>query len=69
VIAAHPTGAWVVQQARNLTMDLDERLEALRFLIHDRDPLFTAAFAEVFKAEGLRIITTLPRDATDERHL
>ncbi|GAB2810074.1 hypothetical protein GCM10027176_13490 [Actinoallomurus bryophytorum] len=28
-------------------------------LIHDRDPLFTTAFAEVFKAEGLRIITTL----------
>jgi putative transposase len=33
----------------------------LRFLIHDRDPLFTAAFGEVFKADGLRIITTLPR--------
>jgi hypothetical protein len=29
--------------------------------MHDRDPLFTAAFGEVFKAEGLRIITTLPR--------
>jgi transposase InsO family protein len=42
-------------------MDLGDRLDTLRFLIHDRDPLFTAAFAEVFKAEGLRIITTLPR--------
>jgi putative transposase len=30
-------------------------------LIHDRDPLFTAAFTEVFRAEGLRTITTLPR--------
>ena len=58
-MTAHPTGAWAVQRARNLTMDLGERLETLRFLIHDRDPLFTAAFAEVFKAEGLRIITTL----------
>jgi putative transposase len=29
-------------------------------MIHDRDPLFTAAFAEVFKAEGLRITTTMP---------
>jgi putative transposase len=37
------------------------RIGTLRFLIHDRDPLFTAAFAEVFKAEGLRIITTLPQ--------
>jgi len=41
--------------------DLDDRLGTLRFLIHDRDPLFTTAFGEVFKAEGLRIVTTLPR--------
>jgi putative transposase len=60
-VTAHPTGAWAVQQARNLVMDLDDRLGAMRFLIHDGDPLFTAAFGEVFKAEGLRIITTLPR--------
>jgi transposase InsO family protein len=32
-----------------------------RFLIHDRDPLFTTAFGGVFKAEGLQVITTLPR--------
>ena len=30
-------------------------------MIHDRDPLFTSAFREVFTAEGLRAITTLPR--------
>jgi putative transposase len=60
-VTAHPTGAWAVQQARNLAMDLDDRLETLRFLIHDRDPVFTAAFSEVFKSEGLRIITTLPQ--------
>ena len=60
-VTAHPTGAWAVQQARNLAMDLGDRLGALQFLVHDRDPLFTAAFGEVFKAEGLRIITTLPR--------
>jgi putative transposase len=70
-ITAHPTGAWASQQARNLAMDLGDRLGTLRFLIHDRDPLFTTAFGEVFKAEGLRIITTLPRtprmNATCER--
>ncbi len=60
-VTAHPTGAWAVRQARNLAMDLDDRLGALRFLVHDRDPLFTTAFGEVFKAEGLRIVTTLPR--------
>ena len=60
-VTAHPTGAWAAQQARNLAMDLGDRLGALRFLVHDRDPVFTAAFGEVFKAEGLRIITTLPK--------
>jgi len=42
-------------------MDLGDRLGTLRFLIHDRDPLFTTAFGEVFMAEELRIITTFPR--------
>jgi putative transposase len=60
-VTAHPTSAWAVQQARNLAMDLGDRLGTLRFLIHDRDPIFTAAFGEVFKAEGIRIITTLPK--------
>ena len=42
--------------SRNLAMDLDDRLGAPRFLIHDRDPVLTTAFGEVLKAEGLRII-------------
>jgi transposase InsO family protein len=60
-VTAHPTGAWTAQQARNLIMDLHDRLAGLRFVTHDRDPLFTSAFREVFTTEGLRDITTLPR--------
>jgi putative transposase len=60
-VTAHPTGAWVAQQARNLAMDLGDRLGALRFLVHDRDPVFTAEFGDVFRSEGLRIITILPK--------
>jgi transposase InsO family protein len=60
-VTAHPTGAWTAQQARNLAMEVGDRLGTLRFLIHDRDPVFTTAFGEVFKAAGLRIITTLPK--------
>ncbi|MGW4800973.1 integrase core domain-containing protein, partial [Nonomuraea sp. NPDC004297] len=57
-VTAHPTGAWTAQQARNLVMDLSDRIAGLRFVIHDRDPLFTSAFREVFEAEGLRLVTT-----------
>ncbi len=60
-VTVRPTGAWAAQQARNLAMDLGDRLATLRFLIHDRDPLFTTAFGEVFMAGGLQIIPTLPR--------
>ena len=60
-VTARPSGAWTAQQARNLAMDLGDRLGALRFLIHDRDPLFATAFGEVLKAAGLRIVTTVPK--------
>ncbi|MBB5076354.1 transposase [Nonomuraea endophytica] len=48
-------------QARNLVMDLGDRFPGLRFVIHDREPLFTSAFREVFTVAELRIVTTLAR--------
>jgi putative transposase len=57
-ITAHPTGAWVTQQARNLLMDLGERAEQFRYLIRDRDAKFGAAFDAVFTGADIRIVRT-----------
>ena len=60
-IASAAAGLWMSQIGRNLTGAADGILNSKRYLIHDRDPLFTTAFGEVFMAEELRIITTFPR--------
>jgi putative transposase len=52
----HPVQSWVVQQARNLLMDLQDAGTGVKFVLHDRDASFTAAFDEVFQAAGVRIV-------------
>jgi putative transposase len=55
---AHPNGSWVIQQARQLVWELEEREPAIQFLIHDNDKKFTTAFDSVFHAQGIDVIPT-----------
>ncbi len=57
-ITPTPSGAWVTQQARNLLMAMGDRVAARRFLIRDRDAKYSRSFDEVFRLEGLRVIST-----------
>jgi hypothetical protein len=53
-VTPHPVGEWVAQQARNLLMELGERVGRYRFLICDRDTKFTATFDAVVAAAGIQ---------------
>jgi putative transposase len=56
MLVAHPVQSWVVQQARNLLMDLDDARLSVKFILHDRDSSFDAAFDAVFQAAGGRVV-------------
>jgi transposase InsO family protein len=53
-----PNTVWMTQQARNLLMDLDDRSQRPRFVIHDRDTKFSHAFDAIFRSESIEIIRT-----------
>ena len=59
-IAPDISGPWMEQVARNLTDGLDGFLRECKFLIHDRDPLFTKAFTDTIAAAGVESVR-LPR--------
>ena len=48
-IAPVANGLWMNQIGRNLTDGVDGILQGKRYLIHDRDPLFTSEFLSMLK--------------------
>jgi transposase InsO family protein len=58
-IIQQPEKAWTSQIARNLTDAEDGFLNGSRYLIHDRDSLFTRSFREILKSTGV-ITVKLP---------
>jgi putative transposase len=55
---AHPTAAWVTQQARDVCGDLMDAGAHLTVLLRDRDTTFAPAFDAVFAAQGVRVVRT-----------
>jgi len=60
-IAPIPDGLWMEQVARNLSDDFSGFLRGKRFLIHDRDPLYTRGFREVLQSAGVTSVRLPPR--------
>jgi len=55
---AHPTGAWVAQQACNICWDLRDAGVHATILLRDRDTKFGHPFDAVFAAQGVRVVRT-----------
>ncbi len=51
-----PDAAWVKQMARNMTMAGEGMLNGCRYLLHDRDAKFCAAFDEIFRSAGIQLL-------------
>jgi len=67
-IAPEPDSAWVVQCGRQLTDAVDGFLVGKRFLLHDRDPLFSEAFRETLAATGVETVRLPPRSPNLNAH-
>jgi len=55
-IAAVANGLWMCQIGRNLTDTVDGILNGKRYLIHDRDPMFTAEFLRIMADFGVKSV-------------
>ena len=55
-VAHAPGEAWMLQVARNLTDAVDGFLLEKRYLIVDRDPLYTKAFRRMLAGAGVEVL-------------
>ena len=60
-ITEYPHGTWMNQIGRNATDGFDGFLLNVRYLILDRDPLYTDAFRNLLKQAGVKVVRLPPR--------
>jgi putative transposase len=67
-IASAANGLWMLQIGRNVTDAVDGILNGKRYLIHDRDPLFTAEFLRMLADVGVKSVKLPPRSPNLNAH-
>ena len=60
-IASRANGLWMSQIGRRVTDAVDGILQGKRYLIHDRDPLFTAEFQGILASVGVTPVKLPPQ--------
>ena len=60
-VANKANGLWMVQIARNITDEVDGFFRGKRYLIHDRDPLYTQEFLMMLANAGIESVKLPPR--------
>jgi putative transposase len=60
-VTPHPNEAWMVQVARNVTMEEWGFLSPGQYLIHDRDGKYCPAFQQIIDAAGVKRVPLPPR--------
>jgi putative transposase len=55
-VTQHPTGEWTAQQARNLTMDLGDQADRVKFMVRGRGPDYTTAFGAILAGSAIRTV-------------
>jgi putative transposase len=67
-IASTANGLWMSQISRNLTDSVDGILNGKRYLIHDRDPLFTTEFLNMVADVDVESVRLPPRSPNLNAH-
>jgi hypothetical protein len=67
-VTTSPDSAWMQQMARNMTLADIGFLGGCRYLLHDRDAKFRAAFDGILESVGIQAVTLPPRSPNSNAH-